>query len=398
VRLRVGLAVGAGGVHAVGVRRGRILWALEGTLEPGEPIERGIAQLLARAPLPRWPRATVVAAVGPSRSQTKRLHGLPPVDDPRLLSRVVAEGAGRFFLKNGIPLSTGGVRVNAAGEAWGAAYDQPVVSAIEGACRTMRLDLRAIVPAVAVLGRAFDAERVTWVDGDAAAELTIRDGILQTLRRVQLAEGGPHGTVGTPVTALATLGENASRFAAAYGAALLERVEPLAVRQVRRSFAGDAVPSWRVAAVIAALALSATAALVAPGIAAMRASHVAEARLAQLAPRRAAAVGVEIEVARVSAALAEVSAFDAKRRSRTLFVAGLSDALGEESAVVALRIDSAGGSIVVIAPRAAPVLARLERVAGVGATEIVGPVTKELVASRELERVTIRFRNVGEPR
>jgi hypothetical protein len=47
---------------------------------------------------------------------------------------------------------------------------------------------------------------------------------------------------------------------------------------------------------------------------------------------------------------------------------------------------------VVLAPRGGALLTRLERVSGVAAPEIVGPVTREKPGGREVERVTVRFR------
>ena len=393
MRIRVGIGVGACAVRAVGVRRGRVLWAVEAALEPGEPLEPAIVELLGRVQLPRWPRASVVAAVGPSRAQTKRLHGLPPISDARLLAKLVAEGAGRFFLKNGVPLATGGVCTSAVGETWGAAYDESVVSAIEAAARTLRLDLRAIVPTVAVLGQAIEGGRITWADGERTVEVTTERGALRAVCRVPIGENGASSIVGKSRASLAALGEDACRFADAYGAALLERGEPLAARRKRRSFAHEDVPRWRSVALVLALALSAAAALVAPALAAMRASRIAEAHLARLAPRRAAAIAMEAEVARVTAALTEISGFEAKLKSHIGLLAGLADALGEESAIIALRADSVGGSVILVAPRALLALTRLEHVSGTRGVEVVGPVTKEVVADRDLERVAIRYRD-----
>ncbi|MGH7719649.1 MAG: hypothetical protein ACREON_12500, partial [Gemmatimonadaceae bacterium] len=76
----------------------------------------------------------------------------------------------------------------------------------------------------------------------------------------------------------------------------------------------------------------------------------------------------------------------------TLLMADLTRALPEGSALVAFRSDSAAGSIVALAPRAAAVLTAMEHVPGVVGPEIFGPVTREVVKEKELERVTVRFR------
>lgn len=100
----------------------------------------------------------------------------------------------------------------------------------------------------------------------------------------------------------------------------------------------------------------------------------------------------EREVKKVSDALGEVAAFDASRNSTTRALADLTRALPEESALVTLRLAGESGSLVALAPRAAAVLGALENVRGVESAEIVGPVTREVVAGKAIERLTVRFR------
>ena len=62
------------------------------------------------------------------------------------------------------------------------------------------------------------------------------------------------------------------------------------------------------------------------------------------------------------------------------------------SALVSLRVDSAEGTLVVIADHAAGVVPSLEREAGLVHPAIVGPVMRETVNGVELERAAIQFR------
>ena len=87
--------------------------------------------------------------------------------------------------------------------------------------------------------------------------------------------------------------------------------------------------------------------------------------------RRRAASETERELARVTGALAEAAAFDAARYSPTLLLADLTAALPAGSAIVAFRADTADGSVVALAPRAAAVVRPLEKVPGLVAPEIV---------------------------
>jgi len=396
-RDQLGLGVGAGSLRAVGVRRGRIMWALDAELEPGESVADAIAVLLAAAPRPRWRRPAVSAAVGPSAVQTKSLAGLPPLTDAAVVERLVREGAGRFFLMNGVPLTTGGVRVDAPGTAWAAAFEAPLVAALEAGCRAARLRLRAVVPTVAVLGASSDDSAVWWSDGDVRVHVALSGRRLTTVRR--LGRGGPAAekAQSSPsiVPALAVLGSEAWRYADAYGAAVLGAREPTALRFAGRSRESGVTSRWRIGVAVGVLAACVIAVLIAPGLAAERVSRNASTRLAALGAARRDAARGGAQVRAVSAALAEVAAFSADARSPTLLIASLTRALPEGSAVVAVRVDTAGGTLVALAPRAAMVLGALERVPGLIGPEIVGPVTREIAGTREVERVTVRFRLGG---
>lgn len=384
----LGIAVGADRVRALVLKGGSVVAATEAALDGGEPLSATLAELILAAPLPRFPRPRVVVALGPSLAQTRRLSGLPPLDDPRLLAEVVREAAGKFFLRNGAPLVTTGVRPVSPGAAWAAALDARTVREVEAGCRRAGLRVDRFVPAVAVLGRALGDGAVVWPDGEVAAEVRIEGGELQSVRRMPAADA-PHAAPSDLVPALARLGSEGWRFADAYGAAALPEWEPL----VLRSAAGGAghVAGWRLAAAGGALAAALAFAAVAPALRAAGAEREAAERVAEVQERRRAAAGTEAELARVTAALGEVSAFAERRYAQTLLLADLTAALPTGSALVAFRADTAGGSIVALAPRAAAVVQPLERVPGIAAPEIVGPVTRETAAARPVERVTVRF-------
>lgn len=94
----------------------------------------------------------------------------------------------------------------------------------------------------------------------------------------------------------------------------------------------------------------------------------------------------------MSDALDDAEAFEASRRSTTTLLADLTRALPKEAALVAFRIDTAGGTLVALGTRAAQVMTALEAVKEIASPEIVGPVTRETMGGREVERVTVRFR------
>jgi hypothetical protein len=114
----LGIAVGADRIRAVALKAGRIVAATEAEVGPGDSLSAAITELLSGAPLPRFPRPRVVVAMGPSLAQTRRIAGLPPLEDGKLLAEMVREGSGKFFLRNGVPLATTGVRIVAPSPPW----------------------------------------------------------------------------------------------------------------------------------------------------------------------------------------------------------------------------------------------------------------------------------------
>lgn len=391
-RLTIGLGIGRDTVRAVAVSAGGIACALE-LVRGDEPLARTIELVLADAPIARWPRPRVIAAVGPAHAQTKRLLGLPPVSDASRLGDVVRESASRFFLRNGVPLVTTW-RTSADGVPWAAAIEQPVLEAIESACRTRSVKLTAIVPTVAVLGRGADEPnglgRITWTDGDLCLDLAFEAGALVAVRRA-IGGASQSGQQRNHFHALDALGPDGSRFADALGAAHADPDGVLAWR-FRRNNPRRTGPTWRLALAAIAAMVTGAALLGAPGVAARVAERSAMARLTKLAPVRRDVTFAEREFSKLTAALTEVAAFDAPRYPMAVLLADFARALPDESALVTLRLVRDAGNLVVLTPRAAIMLTKLETVPGIESPEIIGPVTRELLAGKTLERVTVRFR------
>lgn len=423
----LGAAISHDAVRAVSVQNGAIVWTSEAARsdESMPALDAALRECLAGAPKRRWGRTRIVVAVGPHSAQMRLLTELPPLEDPRALARVVEEGTSRFFLRNGVPLVTTGIRIAAPGEAWAAAFEQPLVDIIGTVCRDLRLAVSSIVPSVAVLGAALlqDAGSVelgagsgdwgvgssglgvgaeneaylVWRDGPVVAQLTIRDNRLVAVRR---ASCGRHGVAtedgaGIPprvAAPLAALGEHGWRYAAAFGAAILPRDETVVLRPSRIASSAGRTSRWRLALAAGVCTTAIAVALAAPGLTASRASQRAERQLAGMATTRRSIAENSRAIGEVTAELNEISAFGERRRSATLFLEALTIALPPEAAIVALRVDSAGGNLMALAPRAAAVLSALDSITAVAASEIVGPVTREIIGARELERVTLRFR------
>jgi hypothetical protein len=344
VSLVIGLAIERDRLRAVGVRGARVVWGVDAPITDATELGDALAAFLVRLPVRRFGRPRVTVALGATFAQTKRLAGLPPIGDERVLAKTVQEHAARFFLKNGVPLVTTSVRLDANGEAWGAALQKGVVDTIVSACRTSRLELAGIVPAV-----------------DVAKP---------------------------DVAPLTPLGHEAMEFSAAYGAAVTSG----ALTWRAGAGADEAAPRWRMTTIACAAGLALVLVVLAPGLGARLTEHRAIAHLATIARPTRAAQHVARDNDLVTRALGEVASFDRGRRPATLLLAALAKALPEGAALLALHVDSAGGSVVAFAPRAGALLTRLETVPGLAAPEITGPVTRETAGGREVERVTVRFR------
>ncbi len=392
--MRIGVGVTREAVRVVLVHRGRILYAASAAVGDERALDDALAELLGGVPLRIWRRTSVVVAIGPAAAQTRRLAELPPTRDVRALTSLVRESTSRFFLKNGVPLVTGGVEVTPAGVAWAAAFDRPAVEAIERACDARKVRLVAVVPSVAVIPRVLAGAVVRWPDGDVVADVTYGDGgRLLAVRRLQRSDPGE--VAPQPVAnsdELERLGADGWRFADAFGSALAALSEPLAYRPGDDPMrASTPLSRARLGAALLALAVAALAALLAPSVAANRAATRAGRHLGALAEQRQAAAKTERSLAEVAGALADVERFERERRSMTLFLASLTRALPATTAILTLRADSTGGEVVALAPHGAAVIAQLAAVPDIATPGLAGPVTPAGGETQQLERVTARF-------
>ncbi|HXB23555.1 MAG TPA: PilN domain-containing protein [Gemmatimonadaceae bacterium] len=342
--LVIGLAIEPDRLRAVGVRGARVLWGMDAPVTEATTLGDALSVFCAKLPHRRFGRSRVIVALGATFAQTKRLAGLPPIADERVLAKTVSEHAARFFLRNGVPLVTTSVRRDAAGQPWAAALQKNIVDTIVSTCSASRFDLGGIVPAIDV------------VKPDASA--------------------------------LAPLGHEAMEFATAYGAAVTQGA--LAWRA--RATSEETAPRWRITTIAGACALALILALLATGLGARVAEHRAISHLASLANSTRAAQRAAHDNDLVTRALGEVATFDHGRRPITVLLSELAKTLPDSSALLAFHIDSTGGSVVALTPRAGALLTRLERVPELASPEITGPVTRETARGHDVDRVAVRFR------
>jgi hypothetical protein len=386
----VGLAIGCDAVRAVAMRRSRILWAAHRARSDNSTLEEDIATLLRGAPQSRWQRTCLVAAVGPESSQLKRLMGLPSMLDDAALSEIVRKASTLFYLGGKNPLVTSDVRTMDS-DSWGAAFDSSVVKAVRDACKSLRIDLRYVTATNVILAFATPQRNISWVDGATMMETAHRaDGTLSFVARSRAIEPS---TSPPPVhSSLASLGEDAWLFADAFGAAIANPHEQIAWRPGVGREGSRSAPSTSRKLSIAALLISGLTATFAPGVRnAMSARH-SGAQLSAIASRLAHAVAGRTELAQMTEALTEVSAFANARHSQVALLSEITRVLPQYTALASLHVDSAGGTIIIVAPRLENALGRLDSVQAISAAEISGPVVRQITAGTELERASIHFR------
>ncbi|MGH7334197.1 MAG: hypothetical protein ACREKS_15935 [Candidatus Rokuibacteriota bacterium] len=395
---RVGLALAHDAVRAVALRQNRIVWAAEAPMAEGQPLEAIIRCLLAEAPVSPLPRPILSAAVGPHAAQVKLVTGLPDITDADTLAAIIREGVGSFFLKNGVPLITTGARAERAGAALAAALDLPSVEAIRKACRARGWRLGFIAPAAVVLPLALEDQCFAWADGRLVLEITCSERALGSVRTRLAGATDSVKPPTQPTPALATLGVRAVRFADAYGAAVLETGEPLALNPLTGGPWSGAEARRRLI-LPGIVLLMGIASLVLSPLAASWAAKRAEARLGEVRPDQSQAMASALsQLDRVTNMLEDLRGFAASRTSATVLLGEMTRALPDGSMLATFELDEVRGvQVVVLTPRPGAVLSALERLPGIGSAELVGPVRRESVAGRELQQVAVRLQTKASP-
>ena len=380
--IRVGLGVGGGSCRAVLLRGRTLLWQSEeprrGEEAPGEMLHR----LLARAPLRSVLRPHVMVAIGPPFVQLRRITSLPAIAaDARRSSTVVRNSPERFFPTAGTSVLIPDL-TNHGERPWGAAFDADLVATVAAACRQVRLRLDGCVPSAWAMAASRADGHYQWSDGEVVLDLEIGGGALERVHRWRGARQGSavqHSVDSANIVHL-------PRFADALSAVGTRRNAPLIVL----GRAGHPYrPRMRVA-----LRLAASAACVAwigaPAFAASRARQHAERRLATLRSMAGPAARAAHDLRVVTIALDAIGRFANSRRSMLLVLGELVRMFPDSTTIATLRVDSAGGSLVALAPSAARVLSQLHTTTI--DVQVAGAITPAIVDGTALQRLPLRFR------
>lgn len=397
----IGIGISRGEIRFVGVTgMGLVVWSR--SLSRGR-TDVSLAELIGtglseRPPMLRG-RVRAGCVVGPAEAQLRPLHGLPHLRSAAELLAVVNESVDRFFVGMGSRLRVSPPLRARDGELWAAAVDQDVLTQVAEACRSHRIPLVGVAPigaalrylvakrAVADVEAESDGTHVRRVD-DGTRLHVVFDGVGMPMRIWR-----ERATVGLPeLEGDIRLPDRLNPyFADAYAATCLRARDPFVIgehsEEVRRArFARHRTRLW---AGLAVASLVAAAWL--PGTIATRRTEGARTRLATLAARQAELTRVQRSLAASTAALDNIASFERSRRSATLFLAELAMALPDSTAVTTLHADSLGGTMTLLAPRAAGALETVSALPLVARVQMTGAVTREITGGVELERASLRF-------
>ncbi|HEX7980442.1 MAG TPA: hypothetical protein VF461_17700 [Gemmatimonadaceae bacterium] len=394
----IGIGVSRNEIRIAGVNRsGVLIWYRSFARNRSEEsLAAVVEKALAERPLVLRGRVRVACVVGTLEAQLRPLHGLPRLHSEAEQIAVVAESLDRFFVGAG-----GQLRLSApirVGDAfWVAAIDHNVMRDLAQACHAQHVRLVGVAPVAAALGHLADPDANTDGSKDGAHLHLADDGA--RLHVVYDSSGMPRriwrerAVTGTPSLggAVRLPDRIEPAFADAYAATRLHSSDSFVLGEhadaVRRAtFARRRAQLW-IAIAVAGLVAAAWA----PGALASRRANRARAQLSALSRKQHELRTLQSTLATSTATLGSVASFERSRHSATLLLAELAMALPESTAITAFHADSLGGTLTVLAPRAAGALEAISDIPLMSRVQMAGPVMREIVTGVELERASLRF-------
>jgi hypothetical protein len=320
----------------------------------------------------------------------KLVADLPAVEDAATLASIIREGQSAFFLRNGVPLATTGVRARPGGLALAAAVDAPYVETIWAACRRHRWCLGLVAPMAVALPHAIADPRFTWADGNLVLEIEHAQGTLESIRTRLAFDTAPTAPP-QPVASLIGLGDVALQYAAAYGAAVLPPGESLALHPAGAD-SWNALDVQRRLIVPGLLTCTAVVGLLMSPLGAVLATRKAERRLAAVGPDRLQTVATTLaELDRVTDVLVELRDFADTRPDVMTVLTDVASRLPDSSALVALELEGAQVRLVILTSQPAAAVAALSEAPSVATVQLVGPDGVGVARSGPHETVMLRL-------
>ncbi len=391
----LGLSVGARSVRAVLVKRGAIAWAGQASYGGLGELAEVIAHLAGEAGEPvRRARVVLEREV----IQLRSLVPCPPLKGSAI-RRWVALEAPRLFRKNGAQLVTDAVLVPLSPKVralWAAAVAEPLVRTVLGGCEQAGLHVEALGPASEILLHAVAAVSSMSLALPTGELLDIGPGCVWRSRLLRIARpaDGP-----TWHPALASLGAEAGHFAPAYAAATTKPASRLQLLPADTQAARERVSRSRLIRVLAvAFSLWAMAATVYV-LRLVHALHTATQALGTISASVDRALSLRRDLDAATHSLSLIAAADQARSRHLALLAELTRALDDSTSLLTVQVGAdRTARLVGYAPRAAKVLAELERVERLRDVRMEGPVTRERGEGRgEMDRFAIVARLESRP-
>lgn len=375
---RLGIAIGVNSVRAVLLVRNTVVWEYREPIPNGdEGLNTAFDSVLRNVPRQWYRRVRAIVALSPACAHYRALAGAPDDATALTLTLAIHANAARFFPVDPELFEFSDAHRNTTtGGWWMGAVDARLCKMVSAACRKHKIVFGGCVAAVAALPLSLESEFTIWCDGQYAME--IRSGSGQVLSITPLRMPGLADKLKGVVDA-----ENS--YADSIGAARLSLKEPsivnpegIRMRQrrviLRRTLIAAAIV---ISAFVSAFTydIRILAKVLAVG------SGIDELRARATGPATDLRTIIDVRVAAES-----LAAFTDSQRSASSFLIELSDILPSGSAIVALRVDQQGASIVVLTPAGEPILPALAQIGGVSTVQHVGAVTRENLGERAVQR------------
>jgi hypothetical protein len=283
--------------------------------------------------LPPMTRPAILVALDAPMGMLKNVTDVPRVRDPRVLEELLRQNADKYFI--------------------GAVADRVFAAIATPEGGTIAAYTRTLVEAITAATSAGGASSAVIMCAASVAPLPDMRG--------------------------------ESELAIATGAAMTNPAALPAVSVGPRS----RMPSARLAAGSAGI-LAAVLVLLSPIIRARHARSTAESEIRALGNEYRVAARAASEVASLRVRIAK-TAGNGSRVPITELLGRLTAELPSSASLIALTVDSAKGSAVILATNAMDVLPALDSVALIETTQLSGPVTRERIGDRDLERATVVF-------
>ncbi len=345
-------------INVIVVEHGEVVWSATAQLDADRtsgdsaPIAAALGELLDGIPKYRWPKLRVDTAIGTPWSRVKLVKGIPSVRHRKEVIAMLRLNTSRFVASPRPVVITGASAVSAGQYHVGVA-EVGVIGAITGAICDHNLRAGPLVPAE-----------------------SIDPGVLSALAADEVGSTGMR-TAGEAIAVQVAMGHVPRQLA------LCAKDNPaITIPDVSRT---------RIVAATAILLIAIGTYFAAQGYVdgARLARNRTELRSMQMLSDSGS--HEKAELGRISRDLASAANFSRHRVSTALLLGAITQALPAEATVTTMRIDTANVDLVVLSPRTAAVVDAMSEVANIVAPTIIGPVSREMVGARELERATLRL-------